>query len=167
MTELLAELGAAAPTLWRPPYGRLLRGASAAIAAERGLLLAGWTISSDDWEGRDGATMHAAVAPALAAQEHAVVLLHDGHRESGPVPRRPDASNTVELVRLLLEDGDCAFAPLHDGLAANLVEGPPRALAPGGRCARKSSACSGGGMPPPGPSNRGRRTGAPRRWSSG
>jgi peptidoglycan-N-acetylglucosamine deacetylase len=123
---LLAELGAPAPALWRPPYGRLRHGASSAIAAERGLALAGWTVNTADWEGRDAAAMHAEVAAALAAQEHAVVLLHDGHRESGPVPRRPDAGNTVELVRLLLdEEGDRRFTPLREGLAAGLEEGPP------------------------------------------
>jgi len=125
ITALLAELGAPDPTLWRPPYGRLLRGESAAIAAERGLALAGWTVSSEDWEGRDGATMHAEIAPLIEAQEEAVVLLHDGHRETGPVPRRPDASNTVELVRLLLEAGGAAFAPLRGGLGDSLSEGPP------------------------------------------
>jgi peptidoglycan/xylan/chitin deacetylase (PgdA/CDA1 family) len=122
--SLLGELGIAAPALWRPPYGRTLRGATDAIAAECGLELAGWTLDPEDWAGADAATMHAATLAAAASVERAVLLLHDGHREPGPRVRRADIANTVELVRMLLEDSAFEFAPLSSGLTEGLSPGP-------------------------------------------
>jgi hypothetical protein len=53
------------------------------------------------------------------------VLMHDGHRESGQIARRPDPGNTVELVRMLLEDGELGFTELSDAVAESLEDGPP------------------------------------------
>ena len=123
MLSLLAELGIAAPALWRPPYGRTLRGATETVAAERRLELAGWTLDLEDWAGSPATTMYAATVSALTRVEPAVLLLHDGHREPGPRLRRADISNTVELVRMLLEGG-VEFAQLAGGLTEGLSPGP-------------------------------------------
>ena len=125
VTALLAAIGAPAATLWRPPYGHTLAGVTREAAAERGLELAGWTINPQDYEGNDATSMYGEVTAALAGEERSVLLLHDGHRESGPLKRRADATNTVELVRMLLEDDALAFATLSAGLQQCLTDGPP------------------------------------------
>jgi peptidoglycan/xylan/chitin deacetylase (PgdA/CDA1 family) len=124
VSSLLSELLGAPPGLWRPPYGHTLRGETDAIAAEHGLELAGWTVDPEDWAGWEASTMHAAVLRELPPAAPAVVLLHDGHREPGPRVRRPDTANTLELVRMLLEDDALRFAPLRRGLAEGLAPGP-------------------------------------------
>jgi peptidoglycan/xylan/chitin deacetylase (PgdA/CDA1 family) len=125
VSALLAQIGAPAATLWRPPYGQTLAGATRAIAAERGLELVGWTIDPQDYAGNDAQAMYAEVAGALAAVERSVLLLHDGHRESAQPQRRADATNTVELVAMLLEDDALTFATLSAGVEACLTDGPP------------------------------------------
>jgi peptidoglycan/xylan/chitin deacetylase (PgdA/CDA1 family) len=124
---LLAQIGAPAGTLWRPPYGRALPGVTRAVAAQRGLALAGWTINPHDYAGPRAADMHEVVIAGLGAQEHAVVLLHDGHREPGQLKRRPDAGNTVELVARLLEHDELAFTTLSGGLETFIDDAPPDA----------------------------------------
>jgi peptidoglycan-N-acetylglucosamine deacetylase len=128
VSVLLHELGAPAGTLWRPPYGRTLRGATTQIAAERGLKLAGWTLNPRDYDGNDAASMCETVRSELAATGETVVLMHDGHRESGQLGRRPDAGNTVELVRMLLADETLVFTTLSAGVQENLTDGPPQEL---------------------------------------
>lgn len=125
VSALLAEIGVPPATLWRPPYGQTLTSATRAIAAERGLELAGWTINPQDYEGNDAQRMYAEVTGALAGEEHSVVLLHDGHRETGQLKRRADATNTVELVAMLLEDDSLAFTTMSAGVAASLTDGSP------------------------------------------
>ena len=125
---LLGEIGAPAATLWRPPYGRTLRGVTATIAAQRGLALAGWTINPHDYAGHAAADMLTGVRSQVGLTGFAVLLLHDGHREPGPLERRPDAGNTVELLRALLDEEQLSFAPLRGGLEASLEDGPPGAL---------------------------------------
>ena len=127
VSALLVQIGAPPATLWRPPYGQTLGGATRAIAAERGLELAGWTLNPHDYAGNDAEKMYAEVTGALAAEELSVVLLHDGHRESGQPRRRADATNTVELVAMLLEDDSLAFTSMSAGVSACLTEGPPGA----------------------------------------
>lgn len=124
VTALLAAIGAPAATLWRPPYGQTLTGATRVIAAERGLELAGWTIDPQDYAGSDAGSMYDRVSGAFAGGGRSVVLLHDGHRETGPRRRRADATNTVELVRMLLEDDGLAFATISAGLQECLTDGP-------------------------------------------
>lgn len=123
--ELLRNLGAGPPTLWRPPYGRCLSGATAEIAAERGLQLAGWTVDPCDYDGRDPVAMHVEVTDSLHAEHQSVVLLHDGHREHGARSRRPDTGNTVALTGLLLAEDANAFTVLDAGLIDGLELGPP------------------------------------------
>ena len=128
VTALLGEIGVHPAKLWRPPYGQLLRGASREVAADRGLELAGWTINPHDYAGHDAAEMLAGLRGALPAQGQAVLLLHDGHREPHARKRRPDAGNTVALVRMLLADAELRFASMAGGLEGSLVEGPPTDL---------------------------------------
>jgi peptidoglycan/xylan/chitin deacetylase (PgdA/CDA1 family) len=123
--ELLRNLGAGPLTLWRPPYGRCLAGATAEIAAERGLQLSGWTIDPCDYDGRDPVAMHLEVNKSRDASRETVVLLHDGHREHGTQSRRPDAGNTVALTGLLLAEDENAFTVLDAGLIDGLEPGPP------------------------------------------
>ncbi|HEX4033090.1 MAG TPA: polysaccharide deacetylase family protein [Solirubrobacteraceae bacterium] len=122
--ELLRNLGAGPLTLWRPPYGRCLAGATAEIAAERGLELAGWTIDACDYDGRDPVAMQSEVTDSLREERETVVLLHDGHREHGSQTRRPDAGNTVALTGLLLAEDANAFTVLEAGLVDGLELGP-------------------------------------------
>jgi len=122
---LLAQLGAPPAMLWRPPYGHTLTGSTTAIAAERGLELAGWTINPHDYAGGEAAAMYAEVKRSLAGEERSVLLLHDGHRERGQPNRRPDATNTVELVAMLLEDRALAFTTMSAGIEDCLSDGPP------------------------------------------
>jgi peptidoglycan/xylan/chitin deacetylase (PgdA/CDA1 family) len=128
ITSLLSDVGAPEATLWRPPYGHTLAGATTAIAAQRGLELAGWTINPHDYEGHSAADMLAGVRSQLRGRDSDVVLLHDGHREPGARKRRPDALNTVDLVAALLAQGQLEFAPLNAGLGDGLQEGPPSGL---------------------------------------
>jgi peptidoglycan/xylan/chitin deacetylase (PgdA/CDA1 family) len=125
VSALLAQIGAPRATLWRPPYGQALAGSTRAIAAERGLALAGWTINPRDYAGGGAAAMYAEVKGSFAGEERSVLLLHDGHRESGRLKRRPDATNTVELVAMLLEDHALAFTTMSAGLEDCLSDGPP------------------------------------------
>ena len=121
---LLRDNGVPQPTLWRPPYGHTRHGATREIAAQRGLALAGWTINPHDYAGHSAEDMLADVRSQLAGAEHAVLLLHDGHREPGQLRRRPDAGNTVELVAALLAERVGVFAPLSAGLDDSLQAGP-------------------------------------------
>jgi peptidoglycan/xylan/chitin deacetylase (PgdA/CDA1 family) len=125
VSSLLDDLGAPAGTLWRPPYGRILRGPTTLVAAERGLELAGWTINPRDYDGNDAESMYETVRSQLAPAGEGVVLMHDGHRESGQLARRADAGNTVELARMLLEDDTLAFTTLSAGVQESLTDGPP------------------------------------------
>ena len=121
--NLLSDLGAGPLTLWRPPYGRCLAGATAEIAAERGLQLAGWTLAPRDYEGRDPVAMQAEVNETLDSERETVILLHDGHRESGARKRRPDVDNTVALTGLLLAEDTNSFSVLDSGLIDSLELG--------------------------------------------
>jgi peptidoglycan-N-acetylglucosamine deacetylase len=125
---LLDEINAPAATLWRPPYGRTLRGVTATIAAQRGLALAGWTINPHDYAGHAARDMLDGVRSEIGPSGQSVLLLHDGHREPGPLKRRPDATNTVELVRALLAQEQLSFAPLRAGLEDSLQDGPADAV---------------------------------------
>jgi peptidoglycan/xylan/chitin deacetylase (PgdA/CDA1 family) len=126
--SLLSDIGAPQARLWRPPYGHTLAGVTAAIAAQRSLELAGWTINPHDYEGHSAADMLAGVHSQLGRRDYDVVLLHDGHRESGVPNRRLDAANTVELVTALLAEEELTFARLDAGLGDSLQDGPPSGL---------------------------------------
>ena len=95
---VLSGLGIA-PRLWRVPWGDLAVW-SGEIAAANGLTLAGWTADTNDWRGGDAESMLAAVEPLL--RPVAVVLAHDG---LGPGALRTDCSETVRLVRPLVDAG--------------------------------------------------------------
>jgi peptidoglycan/xylan/chitin deacetylase (PgdA/CDA1 family) len=119
----LSDQGAPKPTLWRPPYGQLLRNATRSIATEHGLQLVGRSpaIDPEDWSGKDPEAMYDHLVGGLSEdQRPAVVLLHDGHEERGQP--RPNADNTVELVRLLVDDGRQSFSLLEEGMEDTLTE---------------------------------------------
>jgi peptidoglycan/xylan/chitin deacetylase (PgdA/CDA1 family) len=122
--DQLKAIGVPRPTLWRPPYGHVRREVTRAIAAERGLALVGWTINPHDYAGHDAAQMLAGARAQLDEQEHAVLLLHDGHREPRQPKRRLEIANTIELVALLLDAPELEFAPMVGGLEDSLAEGP-------------------------------------------
>ncbi|MFZ0089906.1 MAG: polysaccharide deacetylase family protein [Solirubrobacteraceae bacterium] len=92
--ERLARVGVV-PRLWRTPWGDTAPW-TAAVAAEHGLRLVGWTVDSHDWRGDRADAMFAAIRPGLVPG--AVVLAHDG---IGPGARRPDARETIDLVALV------------------------------------------------------------------
>jgi peptidoglycan-N-acetylglucosamine deacetylase len=129
--DQLEAIGVPRPTLWRPPYGHLRREVTHAIAAERGLALAGWTINPHDYAGHAAEQMLAGARAQLDEQEHAVLLLHDGHREPRQPKRRLGIANTIELVAALLDGPGLEFVPLNGGLEDSLVEGPVAATGPG------------------------------------
>jgi peptidoglycan/xylan/chitin deacetylase (PgdA/CDA1 family) len=127
VVTFLRSVGASAPHLWRPPWGQMLDGATTAIARERGLELAGWTVDSTDYAGTSASTMYEIVTSGISrdANGDAVVLLHDGCQEPGQLERRTDVDQTVELVRRLLLDGKRSFG-LARGVRASLDEQPAR-----------------------------------------
>jgi len=84
------------PALWRAPYGDLAPW-SAAVAAEHGLTLAGWTADTNDWNGGSAETMLHATTPLI--RHGAVVLAHDA---VGPGALRTDCEETVRLIRPLV-----------------------------------------------------------------
>ncbi len=89
--DLLAEMGVR-PRLWRPPWGESARW-TAALAADHGLGLCGWTADTHDWRGDRAERMLAAVASAV--RPGGVVLMHDG---LGPGALRPGCAQTVALI---------------------------------------------------------------------
>ncbi len=89
--DALHGLGAD-PRLWRAPWGDLAPW-SEALAADRGLRLAGWTVDTHDWRGDDCETMLAACEAEL--DDRAIVLAHDG---LGPGALRHGCEQTVRLV---------------------------------------------------------------------
>jgi peptidoglycan/xylan/chitin deacetylase (PgdA/CDA1 family) len=131
VTGLLAELGAPAPTLWRPPYGHVNGRATERVARERGLALTGWTIDSLDYRGTAAGEMREAVTRALAEQRRglAVLLAHDSAREPGQQARRADASQTRALVQALLGERRYEPVALARGLRAGLDYGSRRSRA--------------------------------------
>jgi peptidoglycan/xylan/chitin deacetylase (PgdA/CDA1 family) len=92
----LRALGAH-PTLWRTPWG-VTADWTAAVAAEHGLQLIGWTVDTHDWRGDRAAAMFAATRGSLNGG--AIVLAHDG---IGPGALRADAAQTLAYVELAIE----------------------------------------------------------------
>lgn len=92
----LRALGAH-PTLWRTPWG-VTADWTAAVAAEHGLQLIGWTVDTHDWRGDPAAAMFAATRGSLNGG--AIVLAHDG---IGPGALRADAAQTLAYVELAIE----------------------------------------------------------------
>jgi len=82
---LLTRLSAADVCWYRPPRGEI--GAAATVAADRGLGIAMWSVDSLDWQVQSGAEAdpddnlrHTIGENAVAglAEQHPIVLLHDG-----------------------------------------------------------------------------------------
>ena len=90
----LARLGVA-PRRWRTPWGDTAPW-SAAVAADRGLALTGWTSDSHDWRGDPAEQMLDAIVPTLGPG--GMVLMHDG---LGPGALRSDCRETVRLIEPL------------------------------------------------------------------
>jgi peptidoglycan/xylan/chitin deacetylase (PgdA/CDA1 family) len=82
--------------LWRTPWGDKADW-TAAVAAEHGLRLVGWTVDTHDWRGDSAGEMFAATRDGLIPE--AIVLAHDG---IGPGARRVDAAQTLAYVELVL-----------------------------------------------------------------
>jgi peptidoglycan/xylan/chitin deacetylase (PgdA/CDA1 family) len=120
---LLAEAGVEAPTLWRPPWGEWRPGDNDILAQERGLKLNGWTIDSSDWSGKSAASMYQHVTEALAgsgtARAH-VLLMHDGPCERGQWKMRQNVDETVELLRMLLDNENLSLGPQADPVPDSL-----------------------------------------------
>ena len=92
--EALARLGVT-PRRWRTPWGDTAPW-SAAVAAERGLAITGWTADSHDWRGDPAERMLDALVPELGPG--GMVLMHDG---LGPGALRSDCRETVRLIEPL------------------------------------------------------------------
>jgi peptidoglycan/xylan/chitin deacetylase (PgdA/CDA1 family) len=121
---LLIELGVPAPHLWRTPFGHVRARVTAAVAAERGLELAGWTIDSTDYAGASASDMYEKVTRELAAEPDgpATILMHDSCVEPIQNQSRASVGETVELVRRLAADEDYTFGLLTRGLRDGLDE---------------------------------------------
>jgi peptidoglycan/xylan/chitin deacetylase (PgdA/CDA1 family) len=85
------------PRLWRTPWDDRAPW-TAAVAAERGLSLAGWSADTHDWRGDEAETMFEATRPELGPG--AVVLAHDG---IGPGALRPDTVETLRYTGLVID----------------------------------------------------------------
>jgi peptidoglycan-N-acetylglucosamine deacetylase len=88
---VLAGLGVC-PRRWRTPWGDTPPW-SAAVAAARGLRVAGWTADTHDWRGDPWQAMLGRLRAGL--RPGGVVLMHDG---IGPGARRSDCRETVALL---------------------------------------------------------------------
>lgn len=117
--ELLGVLGAGAaprPALWRPPYGRLNRPASFAVAREVGLELVLWTCDPRDYRNTPPEEMLEQVGEAL--YEDSVILLHDSRRYAHGAD---SAANTVALIEplvSLVRERGFSLGPLEAPVAA-------------------------------------------------
>jgi len=120
--NLLRDVGVPRPHLWRPPYGHVLRGVTKTIASHRGLALAGWTINPHDYHNTSVGEMHRIVCARLRSDAPNVVIMHDGCSEPGQV--RLDASNTVKLLEVLLNQNVQRAVTLASGLEGGLSLGP-------------------------------------------
>lgn len=118
--RLLDELDVPKPTLWRPPWGKLLPGVSRALAADRGLAVVGWTVTVVDWEPRPGADLYETLVGDLDPTATNVVLMHDGHVDTGQT--RTDASNTLDALGLLLTGPPREYVLVKGGVEGNLCE---------------------------------------------
>jgi peptidoglycan/xylan/chitin deacetylase (PgdA/CDA1 family) len=116
--ELLADLGAPSPTLWRPPYGELRAGVSREIAADRGLALVGWTVTVMDWHPTPGPELFAKLVSDLDPGALNVVLMHDGHTGTGQT--RTDSSNTIDALGRLLEGPPRDYVLVERGVETTL-----------------------------------------------
>lgn len=95
--RLLAAMrscGLPAPRLWRPPYGDIAAGRSAAVAARYGLRLVTWTVETCDWARSSAAEILSELLaerrPATRLRPDSVVLMHDSV-----------GAHTAELIPLL------------------------------------------------------------------
>jgi peptidoglycan/xylan/chitin deacetylase (PgdA/CDA1 family) len=117
---LLGEIGAPKPTLWRPPYGALRAGVSRAIAADRGLVLVGWTVTVLDWHPTPGPDLFEKLVGDLDPGALNVVLMHDGHTNTGQT--RADSSNTIDALGRLLKGPPRDYVLVEGGVDTNLDE---------------------------------------------
>ncbi|MBA2630773.1 MAG: polysaccharide deacetylase family protein [Thermoleophilaceae bacterium] len=83
------------PRRWRPPWGVTTR-STEQVARLRGLVLAGWTLDTEDWAGHSAAHMLDRAGPGLRSDP--VVLMHDS---CGPGARRDGCTQTVALIEQL------------------------------------------------------------------
>jgi peptidoglycan-N-acetylglucosamine deacetylase len=90
----LAALGVR-PRRWRTPWGDQAAWTQS-LAAERDLLLTGWSTDTHDWRGDSADDMLAAIDDQIG--DGAIVLAHDG---LGPGARRSGCGETVKLVDLI------------------------------------------------------------------
>ena len=102
------------PSLWRPPYGRLNRPASFAVAGEQELQLVLWTSDPRDYRDTASEAMLAHIAAAL--YEDSVVLLHDSRRYAST---SDSAENTVALIEPLVQE------VRRRGFSLGPMPGPP------------------------------------------
>jgi len=119
VAKMLKELGADAPRCCRPPYGHLLPDATREIAARRLLALVGWDVTVEDWLiGNDAAALYTALRGDLVNHASPVVLMHDGHAEDGQT--RLDASNTIGVVRRLLDGDEWSYIAISGSVEGHL-----------------------------------------------
>ena len=90
----LAALGVE-PRRWRPPWGDQASW-TGPLAAQRSLLLTGWSADTHDWRGDGAHEMLAAIDDQL--KDGSIVLAHDA---IGPGARRDGCAETVVLVDLI------------------------------------------------------------------
>jgi peptidoglycan/xylan/chitin deacetylase (PgdA/CDA1 family) len=91
--------------LWRPPHG-IATETTRRLAAEHGLVLQGWSLSSADWiEGHTSEQMFERLAPRLRAG--GVIDMHDAigpGKRAGSPSLRSSCQPTLELIPRLVEE---------------------------------------------------------------
>ena len=120
-TRLALEwLGHEDVRLWRPPHG-IATETTRRLAAEHGLVLQGWSLSSADWiEGHTSEQMFERLAPRLKAG--GVIDMHDAlgpGKRGGSPSLRSSCRPTLELVPRLVEELRAR------GLSLDAIVAPP------------------------------------------
>jgi peptidoglycan/xylan/chitin deacetylase (PgdA/CDA1 family) len=115
--DVIEQVTGRRPTLLRPPYGSD-PGRFARVAAECGLdATVLWSVQSFDWQ--DPADSEEIVTQVLAEVEPgAIVLLHDGQRETNDAKPRPATLAALPTLLERLRSDGYEFATVPELLAA-------------------------------------------------
>lgn len=101
-SEAIAEAGVPTPTLFRPPYGAI-DDTVYGLAAWNNMHVIGWTLDTNDWQGKTAQQVADIVA---TAQDQDIILMHDeSEQDMLAVPLIADALEAKGLCTGRIEPG--------------------------------------------------------------